>query len=77
VWQFFWEDQFFCEGKLKEGRTEKAKSKTEKESNDFWLSLFVIYGDVIRSSYLSCFFPWRKTPSVRVAVFFGRTVFFM
>jgi hypothetical protein len=40
----------------------------------FWLSLFIIYGDVIRSPYLSCFFP-EKTPSLHVAVFFGRVVF--
>jgi hypothetical protein len=53
---FFWEEQVFsCEGKLKEGRTEKAKPKHEKNQTgmiNFWLSLFVIYGDVIRSPYL-------------------------
>jgi hypothetical protein len=74
---FFWKISFFsCEGKLKEGRAEKAKLKQKRNQMIFWLSLFIIYGDVIRSPYLSCFFP-RVKPLRTCGSFFGRAVFFM
>jgi hypothetical protein len=57
---FVWKSCFFTgEEKLKERRMGKSKTKTKKNQTgmiDIWLSLFIIYGDVIRSSCLILLF---------------------
>jgi hypothetical protein len=47
-----------------------------RDENDFWLSLFVVLWWLDFFYVWFEFFPWKKTPSLRVAVFFWKSCFF-